>query len=143
MSTANKINWQDTALRLQAEMDNFRKRQQRRADQTISTEQERLLTIFLPIIDNLERALAHQDEAHQDEGDKTVRQGVELTRRELMRLLEGEGVTRLKTIGHLFDPKWHEAITTMPAPDTIVEEVEAGYKLGDKLLRPARVVVAA
>jgi molecular chaperone GrpE len=59
MSTANKINWQDTALRLQAEMDNFRKRQQRRADQTISTEQERLLTIFLPIIDNLERALAH------------------------------------------------------------------------------------
>ena len=133
--------WQEMALRLQAEMDNFRKRQERRSDEAVTAERERILTLFLPVIDNLARALRHDDQA-----DATVRQGVELTHRELMRLLATEGVTRLETKGQAFDPNWHEAVAVVPTDveaDTIVEEVAAGYKLDDRLLRPAKVVVAA
>jgi molecular chaperone GrpE len=132
--------WQEKALRLQAEMDNFRKRQTRRAEEAIAAERERLLTLFLPAIDNLERAL-NQPVAVDD----SFRQGVELTRRELMRRLEQEGVTRLETAGQPLDPQWHEAVATVPAEaesGTIVKELEAGYMLGDKLLRPAKVIVA-
>jgi molecular chaperone GrpE len=133
--------WQQKALRLQAEMDNFRKRQSRRADEAIAAERERLLNLFLPAVDNLERALAQPQETHGG-----LRQGVELTHREIMRRLEGEGVTRLETVGQLLDPELHEAIAAIPSQaesGVIVKEIEAGYKLGDKLLRPARVIVAA
>ena len=140
-ASANGHDWKEVAQRLQAEMDNFRKRQQQRADEAVSSERERLLSLFLPAIDNLTRALAHQD----DQSEEGVRQGVELTRRELLRILEAEGVTMLEAIGQPFDPVWHEALATIPAEvesGTVVEQVEAGYRLGDKLLRPAKVVVA-
>jgi len=132
--------WQSTALELRAEMDNFRKRQARRADEAAAAEQERLLRLILPVADNLARALNHDGQA-----DAALREGVELTYRELMRSLEAEGVTRFETVGQPFDPNLHEAIATRAAEaaaNTIVEEIEAGYRLGDKLLRPARVVVA-
>jgi molecular chaperone GrpE len=122
-------------------MDNFRKRQARRADEAITAERERLLNLFLPAVDNLERALAQPQETND-----ALRQGVELTHREIMRRLEGEGVTRLETVGQPFDPELHEAVATILSQaeaGTIVKELEAGYKLGDKLLRPARVIVAA
>jgi molecular chaperone GrpE len=138
---ADQANWQEMAQRLQAEMDNFRKRQTRRADEAILAERERLLSLFLPAVDNLSRALNHDGQT-----DETLRQGVALTHRELLRLLESEGVTPLETVGQPFDPEWHEAVSVVPAegePDTIVAEIEAGYKLADKLLRPAKVVVAA
>ncbi len=97
---------------------------------------------MLPVADNLTRAL-NQD----GQGDEVLRQGVELTYRELMRLLEAEGVTRIEAVGQTFTPELHEAVATVmseaKAADTVVEEVESGYKLGEKLLRPARVVVAA
>jgi molecular chaperone GrpE len=137
----DQTNWQEMAQRLQAEMDNFRKRQTRRADEAIVAERERLFSLFLPVVDNLTRALNHDVQV-----DETLRQGVELTHRELLRLLEAEGVTRLETVGQPFDPEWHEAVSVIPVdvePDTVVEEIEAGYKLDDKLLRPAKVVVAA
>ena len=135
--------WKATAVRLQADMDNFRKRQTRRADEAIAAERERLLNLILPVADNLARALNQESKE-----DDSLRQGVELTYRELMRVLEAEGITRLDTVGHLFDPHIHEAISTMPnneeyEPNTIIDEVEAGYMLNDKLLRPAKVVVAA
>ena len=142
LPAADEPDWKEKAIRLQAEMDNFRKHQARRADDAIAAERERLLTIFLPAVDNLARALAHQE----DENDDALRQGVELTHRELLRLLEVEGVTPVETVDHTFNPKWHEAIAVIPADvesGTIVDEVEAGYKLGNKLLRPAKVVVAA
>lgn len=135
-----EIDWKSQAMRLQAEMENFRKRQTRRAEESVNTERERLLRLMLPLADNLERALRYDPVE-----DNTLRQGVELTRRELMRVLESEGVTRLETIGQPFAPELHEAVAMKPAPvasGTVVEEMEAGYKVGDKLLRPARVVVA-
>ncbi len=140
--TTGELDWQSLALRLQADMDNYRKRQARRADDAIAVERERLLRLMLPVADNLTRAL-NQD----GQGDEVLRQGVELTYRELMRLLEAEGVTRIEAVGQTFTPELHDAVATVmseaKAADTVVEEVESGYKLGEKLLRPARVVVAA
>jgi molecular chaperone GrpE len=137
---ADETDWQAVALRQQAEMDNFRKRQTRRADEAIAAERERLLRSVLPLADNLNRALSYNNTA-----DDHLRQGVELTQRELLRFLAVEGVTKLETIGQPFTPELHEALAVVPAqaePNTIIQEVEAGYMLGDKLLRPARVVVA-
>jgi molecular chaperone GrpE len=132
--------WKSVALRLQAEMDNFRRRQTLRADEAVGAERERLLLLMLSIADNLDRALGHTQAE-----DRAFRQGVELTLRELMRLLEAEGVVGLEAVGQPFNPEWHEAVAveaTGVEVDTIVREVEKGYRLGDKLLRPARVVVA-
>jgi molecular chaperone GrpE len=138
----DELDWQSLALRLQADMENYRKRQARRADDAVAEERERLLRLMLPVADNLARAL-DQDE----QGNEVLRQGVELTYRELMRLLEAEGVTRVEAVGQTFTPELHEAVATVmseaEAGGTVVEEVQGGYKLGEKLLRPARVVVAA
>jgi molecular chaperone GrpE len=139
--TAGEPDWQVLALRLQADMSNFRQRQTRRADEAIDTERERLLRLILPVADNLARALSHDGQE-----DESLRRGVELTFRELMRMLRAEGVTRIEALGQPFTPELHEAVATVATNaevGTIVEEVEAGYKLGNKLLRPARVVVAA
>ena len=134
--------WQSLALRLQADMDNFRKRQVRRADDAIAEERERLLSLVLPIADNLARALQHDGQR-----DDSLRQGVELTYRELMRLLEAESMTRIDALGQTFTPELHEAVGTVISDaekaGTVVEELESGYKLGEKLIRPARVIVAA
>lgn len=136
-----ETDWRGMAQRLQAEMDNFRRRQTRRADEAIAAERERLLRSVLPLADNLNRALTYNHAA-----ETTLRQGVELTQRELLRFLEAEGVTKIEAVGQPFTPELHEAVATVPAQaasDTVIQEVEAGYKLGDKLLRPAKVVVAA
>lgn len=136
----DQTDWQSLALRLQADMDNFRKRQIRRADEAVATERERLLRLMLSVVDNLARALSHEGQ-----GDGALRHGIELTYRELMRLLESEGVTRIEAVGQPFTPELHEAVTTVEADaenGTVVEELETGYKLGERLLRPARVVVA-
>jgi molecular chaperone GrpE len=136
--------WRDRALRLQAEIENFRKRQQRLAEERVLADRERLLRAFLGVADDLERAL-HADGADADD----LRQGVDLTYRSLMRLLDQEGAEPIEAAGQPFNPAWHEAVGTVPhvhagaAPDTVVKVVEAGYRLGDRLLRPARVIVAA
>jgi molecular chaperone GrpE len=135
--------WRDRALRLQAEMDNFRKRQQRLAEDSVVADRERLLGAFLSISDDLDRAL------NADGGDAEVlRQGVDLTRQKLMGLLRMEGAERIEALGQPFDPTFHEAVGTVPyqhagvAPLTVVDVVEAGYRLDTRLLRPARVIVA-
>jgi molecular chaperone GrpE len=135
--------WRDRALRLQAEIENFRKRQQRLAKERILADRERLLRAFLGVADNLERALATDGV-----DEESLRQGVGLTHQTLMHLLDREGVEQLEARGEPFDPAWHEAIGVVPhqqaqvEPDTVVEVVEAGYRIGGRLLRPARVIVA-
>ena len=138
---ASEPDWQALALRLQADMDNYRKRQARRADEAIGAERERLLRLIIPVVDNLARALSQDGR-----GDEALRQGIELTYREVMRLLESEGVAPIEVIGRPFDPELHEAVATAMTDakaGTVVKELERGYVLGEKLLRPARVVVAA
>ncbi len=135
--------WRDRALRLQAEMENFRKRQQRLADERVTANRERLLRAFLDVADDLERALSVESAESE-----SLRQGVELTYQTMMRLLEREGAEQIETEGQPFDPTWHEAISTVPhdqvdaPPDVVVQEVQTGYRLGERLLRPARVVVS-
>lgn len=136
----SEIDWQALALRLRADMDNFRQRQIRRADGAIATERERLLRQFLPVADNLRRALNHE---MQDE--TTLQEGVELVYRQLMHMLEIEGVTSIEAVNQPFDPELHEAVATAPAQTEagyVIEEIEPGYKLNNKLLRPAQVIVA-
>ncbi len=135
--------WKDRALRLEAEMDNFRKRLQRLTEERIAADRERLLRDFLAVADDLARALS------ADGADaEAIRQGVELTHRSLMHLLSREGVAPIEAEGQPFDPAWHEAVGTVPAhqvgkePDTVAHVVRAGYRIGDRLLRPARVIVA-
>jgi molecular chaperone GrpE len=135
--------WRDRALRLQAEMENFRKRQQRLTDERIATDRERLMRAFLGVADDLERAL------RADGTDiESLRQGVDLTYQSLMRILDQEGAEPVPAADQPFDPLWHEAVGTIPhertdaEPNTVVEVVRAGYRVGDRLLRPARVIVA-
>ena len=137
------IDWRDRALRLQAEMDNYRKRQQRLAQDSIDAERERLLRGFLLVVDNLERALAVQP------GDgRGLREGIQLTHQAALQLLRREGVEPVGAQGQPFDPRRHEAVTTvdhawagLPA-NAIAKVLEPGYRQGDRLLRPAKVVVA-
>jgi molecular chaperone GrpE len=135
--------WRDRALRLQAEMENYRKRQQRLAEARILEERERLLRAFLDVIDNLERAL----DAGEVDVD-SLRQGVGVTYQAAKQLLDREGVESVAAEGRQFDPAWHEAMGSIPVgdkvePGTVIEVVQRGYRLGDRLLRPARVIVAA
>lgn len=139
-----QVDWADRALRLQAEMENFRKRQQRWAEDRIRSERERLLRAFLGVIDDLERALA------APAGDGTgLRQGLELTLRSARQMLEREGVEPIQAMGAPFDPAWHEAVAKQASQEagvsagTVVQVTEAGYRIGDQLLRPAKVIVAA
>jgi molecular chaperone GrpE len=134
--------WRDRALRLQAEIENFRKRQRRFAEEHIETNRARLLRNFLMIADDLERAL-------RAEGDQeSLRDGVEMTYRSVQQLLKQEGVEQIEARGRAFDPEWHEAVATVPHQeidadrDTVVEVTQQGYRLDGRLLRPARVVVA-
>ena len=136
--------WRDRALRLQAEIENFRKRQERLAEERIVADRERLLRAFLSVTDDLERALS------TDGVDaESLRQGVDLTHQAMMRLLDREGVEPIQAAGQPFDPSWHEAVGTIPhqhagvEPDTVAQVVQPGYRLGGRLLRPARVIVAA
>lgn len=135
--------WRDRALRLQAEIENFRKRQRRLAQDSIEEDRARLLRNFLMIADDLERAL------RADDGDNgSLREGVAVIQRSVSQLLKQEGVQRIEATGEAFDPMWHEAVGTVlhgrvgAEPDTVVDVTQPGYRLDGRLLRPARVVVA-
>jgi molecular chaperone GrpE len=145
----NVDDWRDRAMRLQADMDNFRRRQQRLAQDQNDAERQRLLGAFLQVVDDLERALAApsapSDGLHHGDG---LRHGLELTHRTAMQMLRREGVEPIEARDQPFDPNWHDAVATVghdgsrAAADTVIEVVEPGYRLGDRLLRPAKVIVA-
>jgi molecular chaperone GrpE len=135
---------QDRLLRALAETDNVRRRAQRERDDYVKYANESLLRDFVPILDNLDRALA----AARSGGDPgAVVSGVELIQRELLRVLERAGVTRYSALGQPFDPARHEAIARVVSvdatPDTVVAETAPGYLLHGRILRPAMVAVAA
>jgi molecular chaperone GrpE len=123
-----------------ADFDNYRKRTQRDIDSMVAARRRMLLERFLPVLDNLERAL------ESNAGGDTLRGGVEQTLRGFEAVLAGEGVKTIEVKGAPFDPRIAEAVgTAVPngAPeDTVVEVAQKGYMLGDELLRPAKVIVA-
>jgi molecular chaperone GrpE len=131
----------DQLQRLAAEFDNFRKRNARERAATIERANERLVKELLPILDDLGRAL---EAAEEHEGAK-LEEGVRLVHRALADLLVKEGLAEIETDGK-FDPHVHEALLSQPSDaeeGSVIEVVQKGYRLGDKVLRPARVVVAA
>lgn len=136
------IDWCDRALRLQAEMNNYRKRQQLLAEARVAREKGVLLEKFLGVVDNLERVIAHL--RPEDSYDQSVRVAYDA----MLNLLRTEDVTPLETVGRVFDPVWHEAVATTPAPSDqdadmmVVAEEKRGYRWGERLLRPAQVIVA-
>ncbi|MCZ7571061.1 MAG: nucleotide exchange factor GrpE [Ardenticatenaceae bacterium] len=135
--------WEEKHLRTLAETQNLRQRLQRNAEERALEENRRVLRRFLDVADNLERAL---DAANGVEAGSPLAEGVRLTYRELERALTDAGVRPLAPLGQPFDPNYHEAVATIQAPHaaagTVVEEVQKGYTFQDKLLRPAKVVVA-
>jgi molecular chaperone GrpE len=134
---------QDRYLRAMAEFDNARKRAVREREELIKGANENLIRELLPVLDNLDRALAA---AKGDPSAAAVSAGVELIQRELLRTLEKFGVTTFSSVGAPFHPERHEAIARVPAtgrPDmTVVDEIARGYLLGGRVLRPAMVTVA-
>jgi molecular chaperone GrpE len=131
----------DRLQRLAAEFDNFRKRSAREAAATMERANERLVKELLPVLDDLGRAL---EAAEEHEGAK-LEEGVRLVHRSLAGLLAKEGLAEIDTEGQ-FDPHVHEALLSQPseaAEGDVIEVVQKGYTLGDKVLRPARVVVSA
>jgi molecular chaperone GrpE len=135
-------NW-DKFLRERAEMENFRKRQERMAGDRVRREKREILGKLLEVVDNLERALTFQDTMDRD----ALQQGMRMLQWQLNELLKAEGVTAAPSVGEPFDPYVHEAVESVASKDhpegVVIEEVRKGYKLGDETLRPARVKVSA
>jgi len=138
----------DKLARRSADFDNFRKRTERERAETYQRSVGEVVRRLLPVLDNLQRALDAERvvEVKESEEFRHFLHGVELINRQLGGVLEGLGVEVVPTVGELFDPHVHEAVATEAtdevAPDTITQEMQRGYRLGDKLLRPAMVKVA-
>jgi molecular chaperone GrpE len=130
----------DDLKRVAAEFDNYRKRVARDQQSLAARAHERLVKELLPVLDDLERAL----EAASEHQEAKLEDGVRLVHRELQRALAKEGLEEIETNGH-FDPHVHEALLSQPSDrdeGAILEVLQKGYRLGDRVLRPARVVVS-
>jgi molecular chaperone GrpE len=131
----------DAYLRLAADFDNYRKRVAREHAELTTRANERLVNELLPVLDDLERAL----EAAAEHEEAKLEEGVKLVHRSLASLLQRHGLKEIDTEG-AFDPHVHEALLAQPAEDaeegSVLQVLQKGYRLGDKVLRPARVIVA-
>ena len=131
----------DRLLRLAADFENYKKRAARERQEYVTFANERLLKELLPILDDLERAL-NSAEQHEE---AQLEDGVRLVHRSLASLLERQGVKEIATEGK-FDPHVHEALLAQPSEEAeqgdVLDVIQKGYTLGDRVVRPARVIVA-
>jgi molecular chaperone GrpE len=126
--------------RLAADFENYRKRAVRDQESLVARAHERLAKELLPVLDDLERAL----EAAAEHEEAKLEEGVRLVHRELRDAFSKEGVVEIETNGQ-FDPHLHEALLSQPSDEdegAIIEVIQKGYQLGDRVLRPARVVIS-
>jgi molecular chaperone GrpE len=131
----------DTLQRVQAEFENYRKRAARDQQSLVARAHERLVKELVPVLDDLERAL-EAAEAHEE---AKLEEGVALVARSFADILRKEGLQEIPTDGR-FDPHVHEALLSQPSDEeegTVIEVIQKGYRLGDRVIRPARVVIAA
>src|SRR5215813_12671884 len=135
----------DQLLRRAAEFENYRKRIERERSETYQRARAEVLIEFLPVVDNLERALSSLENSQGDA--EALRHGVELIHKQFRDAMSKFGLEPVESVGKTFDPNVHEAVTTETSDEheenTIIEEFQRGYKMGDKLLRPAKVKVAS
>ncbi|GAC1539402.1 MAG: hypothetical protein NVS3B10_30100 [Polyangiales bacterium] len=140
---ADAARFREQLLRTAADFENYRKRARRDVDEATRKGSEDMLKNLLPVFDNLERAAAHAEQAMDA---KAIAEGVRMVLRQFVDTLARTGVQRIGGVGGAFDPMVHEAVqqleTTEAKPGTVIAEVAPGYKIGDKLLRAALVVVA-
>jgi len=131
----------DRLLRLAADFENYKKRAARERQEYVVLANERLLKELLPILDDLERAM----NAAEDHEEAQLEEGVRLVHRSLASLLQRNCVEEIATDGK-FDPHVHEALLAQPAEDRehgdVLDVIQKGYRLGDRVVRPARVIVA-
>src|SRR5947207_13690012 len=140
---ANAQQHLDDLKRLAADFDNYRKRVAREQEALSARAAERLVKELLPIVDGLERALEVDPKARSAEAK--LEEGVRLVHRQLASVLEREGLAEIETNGK-FDPHVHEALLSQPSDaeeGLVIAVLQKGYRLGDRVLRPARVIVAA
>ncbi|WP_181304241.1 nucleotide exchange factor GrpE [Rufibacter sp. XAAS-G3-1] len=135
----------DKYLRLHAEFDNFRRRTSKERLELFKTANQELMVALIPVLDDLERAQAAMKDA-QDVN--AVREGVELIFSKFLGLLQQKGLKPMEAVGQPFDAEVHEAITQIPAPSDdmkgkVIDQVEKGYYLNDKVVRFAKVVIGA
>lgn len=132
---------QEQMLRVRAEAENFRKRMQREKDEFARFAREGFVRELLPVKDNLERALIHASD-----DPSTIVDGVKLTLEQFDSIFKAMGVECFECLGSPFDPAFHQAMTQVESddhePNTVVDELQRGYKLNGRLLRPAMVTVA-
>lgn len=134
----------DKYLRLSAEFDNFRKRTLKEKAELIKNGGEKAINAILPILDDLERALQNMQKA---EDVKAIYEGVELIYQKFLKNLHQEGLEKMEPVGEAFDTDFHEAVALVPAPSEeqkgkVLDCVQTGYKLNEKVIRHAKVVVA-
>jgi molecular chaperone GrpE len=145
---AENADMRDRLLRTMADMENLRRRTEREKSDTARYAISNFARDVLTVGDNLRRTVEHvpAEAAAQDPALKSFLDGVEITERELLNVLERHGVTRIDPIGQRFDPNCHQAMFEVPNPDvpegTVVDVMQAGYVIGDRCLRPALVAVA-
>ena len=138
----------DQMARRQADFDNYRKRLERERTETYGRVAADVASELLPVIDNLRRALEAEasSAAGESEEFRNFLRGVELIARQLGGVLEQLGVQEVEAVGRPFDPHFHEAVATEYSdehdPDTVTQEIQRGYRIGERLLRPAMVKVA-
>lgn len=134
---------QDRHLRLAAEFDNYKKRTQREYFRIIETAEEKLILELLPVLDNLERAFSHD---HNTEVPEEFLDGIKIIATQFSNVLKKAGIEPIESVGKPFDPNLHEAMMQMDDGDAasgvVVQEIEKGYRLGDKVIRHAKVAVA-
>ncbi|MBX3162950.1 MAG: nucleotide exchange factor GrpE [Bacteroidetes bacterium] len=141
-SKVNELN--DKYLRLYSEFDNYRRRTIKEKSDIIKTAAEDVFKAILPIIDDFERAIKANENAEDVNG---IKEGVQLIYNKLKNTTQQKGLTAFESIGEIFNPDTMEAITHIPATDEtqkgkVVNETEKGYKLGDKVIRYAKVIIA-
>ena len=133
----------DRVLRLAAELDNLKKRQERELSEVRQFANENLLRELLPVLDNLERALEH---GRQNETPEALMEGLDLVYQDFLKVLGRFGVIPLDSVGERFNPTYHHAVMEEEAPEvedqTVLKELQKGYLLQNRLLRPAMVVVS-
>ncbi len=134
----------DKHLRLSAEFDNYRKRTLKEKAELIKNGAEKTLTAILPIVDDFERAIKNMETSEEN---KAMKEGVELIHSKFLKILAQEGLQKIETEGKDFDTDFCEAIALIPAPSEelkgkILDCVQTGYMLNDKLIRHAKVAVA-
>jgi molecular chaperone GrpE len=139
--TKQRDEYLDALQRLKAEFDNYRKRVARDQETFAARASERLVVQLLPMLDDLERAV----QAAVEHGELKLEDGVRLVHRALAGMLTREGLVEVETEGR-FDPHTQEALLSQPSDEpegTVIQVLQPGYKLGDRVLRPARVVVSS